>query len=106
MKSTLIANEPIVIEPEVLVFLNIETVLLLAFVTAISGLPSLSISPKARLYGLVPAVKSTFEANEPVPMEPEVLVFLNNETVLLVVFATAKSGLPSPSISPKATLKG
>jgi hypothetical protein len=32
----------------------------------------------------VPVVKSTLVANEPATIEPEVLVFLNTETVLLV----------------------
>ena len=99
VKSTLVANEPVVIEPEVLVFLKTEIVLLALFVTARSGLPSPSMSPRATQYGVVPGVKSTLAANEPVVMEPEVLVFLYTETVLPVSLATTKSDLPSPSIS-------
>ena len=83
MKSTLAANELIVIEPEVLVFLKTETILDISLVTAKSGLPSPSMSPRIAYRGAVPTVKSTFAANEPVVREPKLLVFLNIETVLL-----------------------
>ena len=106
VKSTLVAKEPVPIEPAVLVFLNNETVLLVMFVTAKSGLPSPSISPIATFSGPVPVVKSTLALNEPAVIEPEVLVFLKTETVLLVKFVTAKSGLPSPSMSQKVTPSG
>ena len=92
--------------PDVLVFLNIETLLPGPFETARSGLPSPSISPMATKYGPVPVGKSTLVANDPAVMEPEVLVFLNTETVLLPVFAVTMSILPSPSISPMATKYG
>ena len=106
VKSTLAANELAPMEPDVLVFLNTETVLLVAFATTKSGLPSPSISPIATTSGPVPVVKSTFAANELAVMNPEVLVFLKTETVLPLLFVTAKSGLPSPSMSPMATLYG
>jgi len=67
-------------------------------------LPSPSMSPMATYLGDEPVVKSTLEANELIVMVPEVLVFLNTDTVLLVSFVTAKSGLPSPLMSPIATL--
>ena len=105
VKSALVPKEPAVIVPEVLMFLNTETVLLL-FVTAKSGLPSPSRSPMAMLNGPDAVVKSTLVANEPAVMEPEVLVFLNTENVLLALLAITKSGLPSPSMSPIATLYG
>jgi hypothetical protein len=57
----------------------------------------------ATLKGLDPVVKSTFAANETLPIVP---VFRKTETVLLPEFATARSGFPSPSTSPMATLKG
>jgi len=79
VKSILAARELVVIDPDVLVFLKTETVLLIEFATAKSGLPSPSMSPKTILYGLVPVVKSTLAANELVVIEPEVLVFLNIE---------------------------
>ena len=68
-----------------------------------SGLPSPSTSPMATPTGYNPVVKSTFGAKELAVMEPEELVFLNTETVLLVIFTTTRSGLPSPSKSPIAT---
>ena len=77
LKSTLVANELAVMEPDVLVFLYIETVLLFQFVTTKSGLPSPSMSPMAIPIGDDdPVVKSTLVANELVVIEPEVLVFL------------------------------
>ena len=39
-------------------------------------------------------------------MVPDVLVFLNTDTVPLELFATARSSLPSPSISKIATYLG
>jgi hypothetical protein len=57
----------------------------------------------ATLKGLDPVVKSTFAANETLPIVP---VFRKTETVLLRQFATARSGFPSPSTSPIATLMG
>ena len=102
-KSTPAANEPVVIEPEVLVFLNIETVLLFTLVIIKSGLPSPSISPVAIQYAPVPVAKSILESNEPAVTDPEVLVFLKTETKFeeeeLVISVTIISGLPSPSIS-------
>jgi hypothetical protein len=105
-KSTLGAKELVVIEPETLVFLKTETVLLISFITTRSGLPSPSKSHIATPSGYEPVVKSTFEAKELAVMEPETLVFLKTETVLLPVFVTTKSGLPSPSKSPIAILPG
>jgi hypothetical protein len=106
VKSTFEAKELAVMEPEVLVFLKTETELLLLFATVKSGFPSSSTSLTATLYGLAPVVKSTFEAKELDVMEPEVLVFLKTEIVLLPQFATVKSGLPSPSTSLTAILIG
>ena len=77
MKSTLGAKELEVMEPEELVFLKTETVLLLTFVTTRSGFPSPSRShiaiPKvALLSGTDPVVvKSTLEAKDVVSMIPE-----------------------------------
>ena len=51
-------------------------------------------------------MKSTLAAKELAVIAPVVLVFLNTETEVLPLFATAKSGLPSPSRSPMATPKG
>ena len=105
-KSTLAANEPAVIVPAILMFLKTETVLLVLLVTTRSGLPSPSISPMTTQVGIVPVAKSTLAANELAVIDPEVLVFLKTEMVLAVQFATARSGLPSPSMSPMAMLYG
>ena len=102
-KSTLVANEPAVIAPVMLVFLNTETVALPEFATTNSGFPSPSRSPMATLRGSEPVVKSTLAAKELVVIAPVALVFLNTETTGLLLFATAKSGFPSPSRSPMAT---
>src|ERR1035437_8417631 len=98
VKSTCDAKETV---PDVLVFLNTETVLPM-FATARSGLPSPSKSPIETFTGYVPVVKSIFVAKE---MVPDVLVFLNTETVLEFPTMT-RSGLPSPSKSPIETLSG
>jgi hypothetical protein len=104
VKSTLGTKELVVIEPEELVFLKIETVLLASFVTTKSGLPSPSTSLMAILFGLFPVVKLTAGAKELAVMVPEVLVFLKIEIVLSLEFRTTKSGLPSPSTSLITTL--
>ena len=106
VKSTLEAKELVVIEPEALVFLKTETVLLNLFVTTKSGLPSPSTSPVPTLTGDDPVVKSTLEPKELAVIEPEVLVFLKTETVLLVLFVRIRSGLPSPSTSHITTPEG
>jgi hypothetical protein len=105
-KSILEAKELAVIEPEVLVFLKTETVLLTKFVTTISGLPSPSTSPIATLMGSSPVVKSTLGAKELAVMEPEALVFLKTETVPSLTLVTTRSGLPSPSTSLMAAKAG
>ena len=63
-----------------IVFRNSEMELPFVFATARSGLPSPSRSPMLTPHEPNPLVKSTFAANEPAPMEPEVPVFLNTET--------------------------
>ena len=89
-----------------IVFLSTETVLLVLFATDISGLPSPSMSLRTTHKGAVPVVKSNFAANELAAIVPEVLVFLKTEIELLFWFATAKSGLPSPSMSPTVIFNG
>src|SRR5258708_2202963 len=106
VKSTFAAKEPVVIDPAVLKFLKTEIVLLVLLGTTKSGFPSPSTSPKTTLYGADPDAKSTFAANEPIVIDPDVLVFLKTEIVLLVVLGTIKSSFPSPSTSPIATSCG
>ena len=93
VKSTFGAKE---IVPETQVFLYIDTELELWFATAISTLPSPSISPDDRTYGTVPVVKSTFGAKEIIPNAP---LFLNIDIEVEAPLAVAISVLPSPSKS-------
>ena len=75
-------------------------------VTAKSGLASPSRSPKAMVVGFVPAVISTFEAKEDAAILPEIAVLRRIETVAPPLLATARSNLPSPSISHAVTFSG
>ena len=70
-----------------------------------SSLPSPSKSPMATETEAEPVGKFIGVAKLPVPMLPLMDVLRCTETVELA-FATAKSGLPSPSKSPTATEKG
>ena len=76
---------------------------LLSFATARSGLPSPSRSPMATDCGAVPVAKSTLAAKLLAVMLPLAEVLRNIDTLLAPEFATARSGLPSPSKSPMAT---
>jgi 1-acyl-sn-glycerol-3-phosphate acyltransferase len=79
-----------------------EAVLLFSFATAKSGFPSPLMSPMLTQMGLVPVVKSTRVAK--VGVVALVAVVLSRmEAVLLLKFATAKSGFPSPLMSPMLT---
>ena len=69
-------------------------------------MPSPSRSPITIPHGPDPVVKSTLPASEPVVIIPGVLVFRNTETELAPELTTDRSGLPSPSISPKAIRAG
>ena len=99
VKSTLVANDPVVILPVVLVLRKTEMVASVKFATTISGLPSPSMSLKATSTGCVPVAKSTFAAKEPEEIVPLVLVLKYTDTVAELRFTTAISGLPSPSMS-------
>ena len=89
--------------PGAVTFRNTDALLLLLFATARSGLPSPSISPMLMETGLPPVLKSTFPAKL---TPPDVEVFLKTDAVLLALFATARSGLPSLSRSPMLTEYG
>jgi hypothetical protein len=93
-------REVIVGNIDTIAFRNTETVLSMLFVIARSGLPSQSKSPIAAKLGEPLVIKSTLASNELVVILPLVLVFRNNEMLLLPQLAVAKSGLPSPSKSP------
>src|SRR5919202_6730570 len=76
-----------------------ETLLLVKFATAKSGLPSPLMSPMLTERGPVPVGKSTL--GEKVGVAPPVSVVLSRmEALPLLKFATAKSGLLSPLMSP------
>ncbi len=77
-------------------------VLLPLFATAKSGLPSPLMSPMLTDVGLVPVVKSTLVAKVGV-VAPVVVVLSRIEALLLPLFAKAKSGFPSPLMSPMLT---
>src|SRR6476469_3648111 len=91
--------------PVAVVLSRMEAVLLPAFATAKSGLPSPLMSPMLTDWGLLPVVKSSLVAK--VGVEAPVGVVLSRmEAVLLSRFAVAKSGFPSPLMSPMLTEKG
>jgi hypothetical protein len=60
---------------------NIDTLLEIKFVTAMSGLPSPSISPIATLKGFDPVANVTCVAKDPLVMLSLLLVFRNTDTV-------------------------
>jgi hypothetical protein len=102
-KSTLATID---IAPDELVFLNTDTVPELLLLTAISILPSPSISPIEGNPGPLPVVTLTAVAREPLFMVPEVLVFRNKDKLFELSLATTMSVFPSPSRSPTATPLG
>ena len=99
-KSTLSAKLRL---PMLDVFRITETEFEPSFPTAKSGLLSPSKSPIATELGLVPVVKSTLVAKLRLPTLDVLRI---TETKATLFFATAKSGLPSPSKSPMATDQG
>ncbi len=104
VKSTLVAKVGVV-APVVVVLSRMEALVLPLFATAKSGLPSPLMSPMLTDVGLVPVVKSTLVAK--VGVVALVAVVLSRmEALLLLRFATAKSGLPSPLMSPMLTETG
>ncbi len=88
----------------VVVLSRMETVLLVLFATAKSGFTSPLKSPMLTETGAVPVGKSTLVAK--VGVVATVVVLSRMEAVLLLRFATAKSGLPSPLMSPMLTELG
>src|SRR6267142_1071138 len=88
--------------PEVLVFLSTEIVLAFSLVLTISSFPSPFKSPTATPRGLFPVPKVEPERDT----EAGELVFLMTSTFELLPFATTRSGLPSPSMSPTAIPQG
>ncbi len=84
---------------------RMEAVLSLMFVTAKSAFSSPLMSPMLTQMGPVPVAKVTWGAKVGAAA-PAAVVLSRMETVLLVAFATAKSGLASPLMSPRLTQKG
>ncbi len=98
VKSTLVEKVGVA-APVAVVLSRMEVVLLEVFPTAKSGLPSPLMSPMLTDLGLVPVVKSTLVEKVGVAA-PVAVVLSRMEVVLLTWFPTAKSGLPSPLMSP------
>ncbi len=84
---------------------RMEALLLSMFATAKSGFPSPLMSPMLTEKGLPPVVKSTLVAKVGV-VAPVGVVLNRMEALVLFLFATAKSGLPSPLKSPMLTEMG
>jgi hypothetical protein len=91
-----------VVAPVAVVLSRMETVSLPLFATAKSGFPSPLMSPMLTEEGSVPVGKVTWVAKVGV-VAPVAVVLSRMETVLLLKFATAKSGRPSPLMSPMLT---
>ena len=88
--------------PAAVVFSSTDTVSLLKLATARSGLPSPLKSATARESGPVPTAK-VFWAAKAGAVAPTAAVFSSTDTLLSVMLATARSGLPSPLKSPTAS---
>ena len=101
VKSTLVAKVG-VLAPVVVVLSRMEALLLLMFAVAKSGFPSPLKSPMLTDWGPLPVVKVTWGAKVGV-VAPVGVVLSRMEAVLLFWFATAKSGRPSPLMSPMLT---
>jgi len=94
-----------VVAPVAVVLSRMETSLLPRFTTAKSGRSSPLMSSMLMEKGLVPVVKVTWEEKVGVAA-PVAVVLSRMEAVLLLMFATAKSGRPSPLMSPMLTEVG
>jgi len=94
-----------VVAPVVVVLSRMEAVSLRRFATAKSGFPSPLMSPMLTDSGRSPVAKVTKVAKVRV-VAPMGVVLSRMEAVLLRRFAVAKSGLPSPLMSPMLTETG
>jgi hypothetical protein len=94
-----------VVAPVVVKLSRMEALLLFKFATAKSRGPSLLKSPMLTEMGSVPVTKVTWVAKVGV-VAPVVVVLSRMEALLLPLFATAKSGKPSPLKSPMLTDAG
>jgi len=88
--------------PVAVVLIRIEALLLVWFAVAKSGFPSPLKSPMLTEMGPLPVAKVAWVAKVGV-VAPVVVVLSRMETVLLFKFAVAKSGRPSPLMSPMLT---
>ena len=104
VKSVLEEKEGVA-APLVVVLKNTETLSEKLFATAKSGLPSPLRSPMETETGLLPVVRSVLEEKVGVAA-PLVVVLKNTEILSEKLFATTKSGLPSPLRSPMEIEKG
>jgi len=103
-KSTLVAKVGVVALVAV-VLSRMEALLLYQFATVKSGFPSPLMSPMLTETGPVPVGKSTLVAKLGV-VALVAVVLSRMEAVSLPEFVTAKSGFPSPLMSPMLTEKG
>ena len=86
--------------PDTDVLRKTETEPPVKFATDRSGFPFPSMSPMLTIWGAPPAAKSTLAAKLPASIIPGVEVLRNTDALLQLLLATARSGLPSPSMSP------
>lgn len=102
-RSTFAANEEVDIVPLIEVLRKSDIVLPNELATAISGLPSPSMSPIATVTGFDPVAKSIGPRNEEVVILPGAVTLRKTDTVYLVLLVITRSGLPSLSMSLIAT---
>src|SRR4028118_729496 len=103
-KSTLVAKVGVVALVAV-VLTRMEALLLYQFATTKSGFPSPLMSPRLTKTGKLPVGKSTLVAKLGV-VALVAVVLSRMEALLLPASGTAKSGFPSPLMSPMLTEKG
>ena len=84
--SVLVANEPVVSVPGVLMFLKTDSAPCL--IRNMSGLPLPSTSATLKQPGVVSVARSTFGAKEAVVRDPEVLMFLKHSRLERKRFAS------------------
>jgi hypothetical protein len=94
-----------VLVPVAVVLSRMETLLSPLFATAKSGFPSPLMSPMLTEEGSRPVGKVTWVAKVGVG-DPMSVVLSRMETLLSPLFATTKSGFPSPLMSPMLTEVG
>src|SRR5262249_38526820 len=103
-KSSLAAKLTVA-APTAVVFRSVDVSSEPLFAMARSRIPSPFKSPMATETGKPPVAKSCLAATE-VAVAPGAVVFKSTETLLAKKLATARSGMPSPLMSPTARASG